>query len=89
MTAQLDRRSSLTLGEILKAVKSLAPDDQARLLDELAGVNQVYITKPDHTPVANQRGQKLAEQLRSELHASSKEELDQAMSQLRGRTWSS
>jgi hypothetical protein len=90
MATRLKGHSSLTLYEILKAVKSLTPDDQARLRDELAALTQVYITKPDPTKGANQRGRELADQLRDELHSSAAvDELDQVMSRLRDRTWSS
>lgn len=89
MTTRVKKRGSLSLTEILEAVKSLTPDDQARLREELASLTQVYVLKPDERPDANQRGQDLADKLRDELRSSVTGDLDQAMSQLRGRMWSS
>jgi hypothetical protein len=87
MATRLKKRGSLTLREILEAVRSLTPDDQARLRDELAGLTQVYLTRPDDTPEANRRGWELAEKLRDDLSANKAADLDHMMSQLRGRTW--
>ena len=89
MTSQLEKHTLFTLHEIIEAVRSLSPDDQARLRDELSSLVRVYIESPDTTQAANQRGQELADQLRSELQSTSMGQLDQVMSLLRGRKWSS
>ena len=89
MTAQVDKHTTLTFNDILDAVKMLTPAEQARLRAELASMSRVHVVLPDATPEAVHRGQKLADQLRQELQAASLDNLDDVMSSLRGREWSS
>lgn len=48
----------------------------------------VYLVRPKGTRTAIERGRRLAEQVRRELAAHESGSLDEAMQQLRGRTWS-
>ncbi len=52
----------------------------------LAGI---YLARPTRNPAEVERGRKLAEEVRKELDVLNSESLDQVMSRLRGRAWSS
>ncbi len=74
--------------QVLEAARSLPLIEQRRLRDELAKTEQVYLEQPDSSEEAIQQGKKLAEEIRAEIKESD-ETLDQTMSKLRGREWSS
>jgi hypothetical protein len=76
-----------TFEQVLEAARSLPLIEQRRLRDELAKEEQVYFVRPGTSDEAVRRGQKLADEVRSEVKEVD-ETLDQAMSKLRGRKWS-
>lgn len=83
-----NRGMKFSFEQVLEAARSLSLRDQRRLREELAKSEQVYLAKPDTSAEAIQRGRRLAEEMRSEIQEAD-ETLDEAMSRLRGRQWSS
>jgi hypothetical protein len=83
-----NRGRKFSFEQVLEAAKSLPLGDQRRLREELAKTEQVYLAQPNPSEKAIQHGQKLAEEVRSETNDTG-ETLDEAMSRLRGRKWSS
>jgi len=68
--------------------RQLSPRDQRRLLAELAKLSGVKLVAPNRTTRAIQLGRNLADQIRTELQSVKMPSLDEAMRQLRGRSWS-
>ncbi len=75
MTITARRKTKQTHKTARKTIKSIAK----------AGVRLVY---PTDSPVAVERGQRLAEQIRKELAELDNESLNETMYKLRGRAWS-
>ncbi len=94
MTTHTTGRASRNWGkkfsfeQVLEAARSLPLGDQRRLREELAKTEQVYLAKPNPSEEAIQQGRKLAEEMRAEIQVGD-ETLDDTMSRLRGRQWSS
>jgi hypothetical protein len=83
-----NRGKKFSYKQVLEAAKSLSLGDQRRLREELAKTEQVYLVSPNASPDAIQQGRKLAEEVRTEIQDSG-ESLDETMSRMRGRKWSS
>lgn len=75
--------------QVLQAAIRLSQTDQQRLLDELQKLSGVRLIPPTYTEPAIKNGRILADEVRNELKNSLDKGLDETMSQLRGRAWSS
>jgi len=64
-------------------------DRYQQLLEAEQSLRQPYLQRPDRSEAARQKGQTLAEEIRRQLALeTSDESLEEAMSALRGRSWS-
>ncbi len=75
--------------QVLQAAIRLSLTDQQRLLDELQKLSGVSLVPPTYTEQAIKNGRNLADEVRNELKNSLDSGLDETMSLLRGRSWSS
>ena len=77
----------LTFKQVFQEAMRLSLKDQRLLMEELAKLSSVKLTRPSKADWA--RGRKIAEEVRKELENVADQSLEDAMQQLRGRTWSS
>ena len=75
--------------QVLKDVRALPLADQSRLRAELDKTPRVYIMRPTGSPAAIRRGRRLAAEIRKELAEKETGTLEETMTRLRGRSWSS
>jgi hypothetical protein len=73
----------------LKDVRALPLADQSRLRAELDKTPRVYIMRPTGSPAAIRRGRRLAAEIRKELAEKETGTLEETMTRLPGRSWSS
>lgn len=76
-----------TYKEIFGEILRLSLRDQRRLHAELEKLTGVRLIRPVRTTTAVQAGKMLAEEVRKELRSAIYQSLDDAMYQLRGRSW--
>ena len=65
------------------------PVDQHRLYDELARRAGVTLVRPIHDAAAVRRGRRQSKAIRVALKKMTAASLDEAMGEMRGRSWSS
>ena len=83
-----NQRKKFSLEQVLEAARTLPPGDQRKLREELAKTEQVYLVAPNLSEEVIQEGRELAEDVRAEIEETG-ETLEETMSRLRGRKWSS
>ena len=89
MTTLPRRKIKLNYQQVLHAAQELSLRDQQRLRDELARQAGVYLLRPTGTAAAMRQGRRLAKKIQTEVAGALGDSLDEAMMQLRGRSWSS
>ena len=75
--------------EVLEYARRLSRRDQQRLSTELAKLSSVKLVRPSDDPKVVHSARLLADDIRKTVQsATKKQSLDDAMRQLRGRSWS-
>ncbi len=77
-----------TYTQVLEIARRLSPAEQRRLRDELAKSSGVLLVRPTGSITARRQGRRLAKTIRAELAEAVTNSLDEAMRDMRGRTWS-
>jgi hypothetical protein len=78
-----------TFKQVFSEAMHLSLRDKRRLQEELAKMTSTHLVQPKHDASAFQAAQKLAEEVRRLTQAATADQsLDDAMQQLRGRSWS-
>ena len=83
-----NRGKKFSFEQVLEAARALPLGDQRKLREELAKTEQVYLVGPNSSEEVIQHGRMLAEEVRAEIEET-RETLEETMSRLRGRKWSS
>jgi hypothetical protein len=82
-------RKQPTYKETLELIRQLPLRDQRRLRAELAKMTSVKLVHPSHDPKAIRSARLLAAKVRKKVQsATGQQSFDDAMQQLRGRSWS-
>jgi hypothetical protein len=77
-----------TFKQVFDEASRLSAQDQRRLREELSKLTGVKLVRPSNSADAIRNGRLLADEVRKELQATAAQSLDDAMRQLRGRSWS-
>jgi hypothetical protein len=88
MTTLTPPKKRPTYNQVLKIARRLSPTEQRRLRDELAKMSGIQLIRPNASASARRQGRRLARAIRAELAEAVAHSLDEAMRQLRGRSWS-
>jgi len=82
-------RKQPTYKETLELIRQLSLRDQRRLRAELAKMTSVKLVRPSRDPKAIRSARLLAAKVRKKVQpATGQQSVDDAMQQLRGRSWS-
>lgn len=82
-------RRHANYSEALELARQLSLRDQRRLRAELAKLSCVHLVRPSRDPKVIRSARLLADEIRKTVQsATANQSLDDAMRQLRGRSWS-
>lgn len=89
MTMTTYSRKRKTYRETLELARQLSLRDQRRLRAELAKLSSTKLVRPSRDPKVILSARQLADEIRETAQlATAKQNLDDGMRQLRGRSWS-